>query len=246
MIHTSWSDIKASRWALTRRASRWPLIRLVGVVFVLGVCFGVALSFAGSVLSSENVGAVVDTAGRHMADSSSHTDGSAVRASQPEATSALGRADVSTASPATAALARTTPKSRGSSLENTPAVIEPIAQPTDQPSQFVRDIELSVDIPQKLGSVEQIIRAAALRHGVDPDVMVRVARCESGPTIDVNAIGDGGLALGPFQFHAESWMFLVRASGLPYTLREIGHVEAQAEVASWAFANGYASWWTCR
>ena len=35
-----------SKWALTRRASRWPLIRLVCVVFVLGVCFGVALSFA--------------------------------------------------------------------------------------------------------------------------------------------------------------------------------------------------------
>lgn len=35
-------------WALRRRVSPWPLLRLVIVVFCLGVCIGVALSFAFS------------------------------------------------------------------------------------------------------------------------------------------------------------------------------------------------------
>ena len=78
-----------------------------------------------------------------------------------------------------------------------------------------------------------------------PGVELERPERESGPTIDVNAIGDGGLALGPFQFHARTFMWLSKISGLGYELRDVADVEAQADVAGWAFAHGWAHLWSC-
>ncbi len=91
-----------------------------------------------------------------------------------------------------------------------------------------------------------IIDNAAAEFGADPGEIERVARCESGPSIDVNAIGDGGHALGPLQFHAETFMWLSRMSGLDYQLRDVADPEAQVRVAAWAFTHGWSSLWSCK
>lgn len=91
-----------------------------------------------------------------------------------------------------------------------------------------------------------IIREAAAEFGADPEVMLRRARCESYDRLDHNAIGDGGRAIGVFQWHAESFLFIARLSGLGYDLRQYGDVTAQSRLAAWAEANGWGHWWTCR
>ena len=87
-----------------------------------------------------------------------------------------------------------------------------------------------------------IIRAAAVRHGLDPDELVAVARCES--TLHRLAIGRAQ-ELGIFQWKPTSWQQVARASGIGYSIERIFDIEAQAELAAWGIANGYRSWWSC-
>lgn len=51
-------------------------------------------------------------------------------------------------------------------------------------------------------STEEIISALAAKENVPPYLALAVARKESGRTLNQNAVGDGGLALGTFQLHA--------------------------------------------
>ena len=236
-----------SKWALTRR--RWPLIRLVCVVFFLGVCFGVALSFA---LSASGLTVDTKTAAR-LDPGVSRSGPDAVRASGFSTPSAPTREH---AGDARAALARTTslndvrnggsmtrmdqtpvgavsgygstwetsdgasarahPEAR--SLEDTSSVIEPIAQ-----------------------SIEQLITEAALEFGVDPQVMLRRAFCES--SYNPNAVGRAQ-EVSIFQFMPSTWV--IYAPKVGYSLREIGHVEAQARVAAYMESIGEGRQWTCR
>jgi hypothetical protein len=50
------------------------------------------------------------------------------------------------------------------------------------------------------GSIADLIRQAAIRHGIDPDVAVRVAQSEGGLSNPANP-GDSGSSFGPFQLH---------------------------------------------
>ena len=101
-----------------RRAPLWPLLAFVFVVALLASTLTLALNAASSSTRTA-VGNVFGHESRRIASEyrMGSYDGAAVRASQPEATSDLGRTDVSTASPATAVLARTT------SVEDIPAII---------------------------------------------------------------------------------------------------------------------------
>ncbi len=50
------------------------------------------------------------------------------------------------------------------------------------------------------GAIVDIIREAAIRHGIDPDIALRVAMSEGG-TSEGARVGDSGSSFGPFQLH---------------------------------------------
>ena len=248
-------------WSRHNRAPLWPLLAFVFVVAL----FASALTLVGSALvSTRQVDMVAPAPKETTTTIMPGPEASAVRAIAPSVWEAVP-APAFTTSDSTAALkavpvdrahldsgsdggsgtrtdqTRVGAVSRYSSTWETEdgAILEP--RGGGSPAADVS----GVSVTEGGGAIERIIRAAALGHGVDPDVMLNVARCESGPDIDVNAIGDGGLALGPFQFHTKSFMWLSRISGLGYELRDVADVEAQADVAAWAFANGWAHLWSC-
>ena len=85
------------------------------------------------------------------------------------------------------------------------------------------------------GSVEAIIRAAAARHGVSGDWMVKIARCESG--LNPRAYNRAGPYIGLFQFLASTF----RANGGT----DIYDPADQAEIAARMLAHGQAHQWGC-
>lgn len=102
---------------------------------------------------------------------------------------------------------------------------------------------------QPSGSMESIVRAAAVKHGVNPDYLVRVARCES--TMNPNAVNrnyfaGGSHPTGLFQYLKETWNRISSRSPYgqqPWSAVTNGHINAH--VTAWAFANGYSGEWEC-
>lgn len=95
-------------------------------------------------------------------------------------------------------------------------------------------------------TIEQIIRNAATKHGMNPDYMVAIAMCES--TLNPEAVNygyyaGGGHPTGLFQYLPETWNRI--GSRSPYGVRDVMNATHQAEVTAWAFANGYAGEWEC-
>ncbi|MDB5113126.1 MAG: hypothetical protein JWL78_196 [Chloroflexi bacterium] len=86
-----------------------------------------------------------------------------------------------------------------------------------------------------LDSVEGIIRAAAARHGVSPDWMVKIARCESG--LRPHAFNPVGPYYGIFQF----LMSTFRAHGGT----DIWDPNQQAEITATMLSHGGARAWGC-
>ena len=234
-------------WARGRgRSSIRPLLVWVIVVFCLGVCFGVALSFAFSALSSKNAegeGTLVaplaygSKAGAEPAVSLGATviDGSAVRASRPLPGARIRFQAEIERQPTSPSIGTSHPDrvsdvwvlgiqdeksglARTTSLEHTSTVIEPIAQ-----------------------SIEQIITNAAIEFSVDPAWLLRVAFCESSYRPD--AIGDHGASVGLFQIQRAFWSEVAPRLGYVGDLRH--DPVASSRVAAYAFANGRAGAWTC-
>jgi hypothetical protein len=85
------------------------------------------------------------------------------------------------------------------------------------------------------GSVEAIIRAAAARHGVSPDWMVKIARCESG--LRPHAFNPVGPYYGIFQF----LMSTFHAHGGT----DIWDPYQQAEITATMLSHGGARAWGC-
>lgn len=124
-------------------------------------------------------------------------------------------------------------------IKNAPK--EPIS--TDiQPAQAVEPIEPVVNTtpaPQpataSAGSVQQIIIDAANRYGVSPDLLLRIAKCESG--FSTTAYNPSG-ATGLFQF-------------MPATFYGNGGTNLydaydQANIAAKMFSQGQANQWSCK
>lgn len=86
-----------------------------------------------------------------------------------------------------------------------------------------------------------IIRSAAAEFGVGPDVLLRRAYCES--RFDKDAVGRAQ-EVNVFQFLPSTWV--IYAPKVGYSLREIGHVEAQARVAAYMESIGEGGQWSCR
>jgi Transglycosylase-like domain len=85
------------------------------------------------------------------------------------------------------------------------------------------------------GSVEGVIRAAAARHGVSGDWMVKIASCESG--LRSHAFNPVGPYYGIFQF----LMSTFRAHGGT----DIWNPVQQAEIAATMLSHGGARAWGC-
>lgn len=85
--------------------------------------------------------------------------------------------------------------------------------------------------------MEGLIRWHAARHGVDPDVMVAVAKCES--NLNPQAVGDLslGTSRGLFQIHRPSHPDITDAQAFD--------PDWSSEWAARQFAAGNARWWTC-
>lgn len=90
-------------------------------------------------------------------------------------------------------------------------------------------------------SVRTLITTAAAEFSVDPQTMLRRAFCES--TYDPDAVGKAQ-EVSIFQFLPSTWKRY--APRLGYTLREIGHVEAQARVAAYMESIGEGGQWSCQ
>lgn len=87
--------------------------------------------------------------------------------------------------------------------------------------------------------IEALIVDAAERHGVSPERLLRVARCES--RLDPYAVGRAG-ERGVFQLHPYGLLRAFWMAG--YT--DEWDAEQQADYAASAFAAGLAGHWSCR
>jgi soluble lytic murein transglycosylase-like protein len=91
----------------------------------------------------------------------------------------------------------------------------------------------AVNVPA--GSIEGIIRAAAARHGVSGDWMVKIARCESG--LRPRAYNPAGPYYGLFQFLQSTF----RAHGGT----DIWDPYQQSEITATMLSQGGARQWGC-
>ena len=232
---------RAHRQARARRARLWPLIVWAIVIFLAGALLAstltLAISAAFSTAASQGASKWPDGPGSVRAQ----VEGAAVRAGGAPRQDAIARGESIEARASTTR--RTT--GDGDRLTSGPlgtnaggSQLESHARATDTDDGAGEAAAAVTSVP-----VVAVIRAAALRHGRDPDEMVRVAMCES--SLRPLAIGRDQ-ELGIFQIKPTTWEFLARVSGLGYSIERIFDVEAQSEMASWAFANRYGGWWTCR
>ena len=97
-----------------------------------------------------------------------------------------------------------------------------------------------------IGDVESVVRQAALKYGVDPDYMVRIAKCESGlnPTAIAPNLIAGSHPTGLFQHVSVYWP--KRATKYGWDGASIYNVQAQAEVTAQMFRDGASKLWECR
>lgn len=97
-------------------------------------------------------------------------------------------------------------------------------------------------VPQPVapaGSVESIIRAAAAEFGVSGDLMMTIARCESG--LNPSAVNSSSGARGLFQHMPSLWGGRAAALGYPY--ESWSDPTANARVSAKLLAEGGPSHW---
>jgi hypothetical protein len=117
----------------------------------------------------------------------------------------------------------------------TPPPPTPAPTPAPRPRVQPAAAPSAPSAPVDPSSVEGIIRAAADRHGVSGDWMVRIARCESG--LRPNAYNPRGPYIGLFQFLESTF----RANGGT----NIYDAADQSEVAATMLSHGQAHQWSC-
>ena len=95
-------------------------------------------------------------------------------------------------------------------------------------------------VPITQPTVQELIGKYAVMNGLSEQKLLLIAKCESG--LNQKAIGDGGKAIGIFQFHQPTWDLFSKKMGEEL---DIHSANDQARLASWAFAHGLESHWTC-
>jgi hypothetical protein len=97
------------------------------------------------------------------------------------------------------------------------------------------------------GSVADIIVNWANHYGVDPNWMLRVARCESGlnpGAINHNYYAGGGNPSGVFQFLPQTFYANAQRAGIGSP--DLWNVDQQAHTAAYMFSIGQSVQWACR
>lgn len=91
------------------------------------------------------------------------------------------------------------------------------------------------DAPLDASSTTALIRAAAVKYGLNYDHFYRTLRCESG--LNTNAIGDHGTSFGVAQIHLPAHPDITR--------QEAMNGRWSIEWAAEQFATGGAPMWSC-
>lgn len=97
------------------------------------------------------------------------------------------------------------------------------------------------------GSVQQMIIDAANKYGLDPNRMLRIAKCESGFRADAVNTGytaGGGHPSGIFQFIPSTWNNMSNKAG--FGGASVFDAYSNVNVAAWAFSNGMSGQWACK
>lgn len=116
-------------------------------------------------------------------------------------------------------------------------------------NNLVNTVTMTGTASAQSGSIQDIIVAAANKHGLSASYMLQVAKCES--TFNPNAVNTGyyaggGHPTGLYQFLPETWNRI--SSRSPYGTQPWSQVTngyINAHVTAWAFANGYSGEWEC-
>ena len=149
------------------------------------------------------------------------------------ALSGLGRAPRVSVAPAVVAPAPTAAATARPTATAAPTE-EPTAVPTAKAPKPAAKPAPPKSAPAPAGSVESIIRAAAARHGVSGDWMVRIARCESG--LNPHAVNPNG-HYGLFQFS--------RSTFSSHGGTDIWDAGQQSEITARMLSQGQAGQWSC-
>lgn len=100
--------------------------------------------------------------------------------------------------------------------------------------------------PIEVVSIDAIARATAAQFAVNEIHFDAVMNCESSGNLE--AVGDHGLAYGPFQWHKTSFDWLKSVAikrGEPFQDLSYTDPQDQITLAAWAFANGFQGQWSC-
>lgn len=95
------------------------------------------------------------------------------------------------------------------------------------------------------GNIEQIVREAARRYGVDENYFVKIARCESGlnPSAINYGYNENGYPSGLFQHLGGYWP--ARAAKYGYAGASVFDATANANVTAQMFRDGLQGLWEC-
>lgn len=143
-----------------------------------------------------------------------------------------------------------------------PTPSEPVIQPTEAPKPIEvaqtpppvvqeppKPVEKPKPVPKpkaSVGNVEQIVRDAARKYGINEEHFVKIARCES--TFNPNAVNknyyENGHPSGLFQHISGYWP--KRAATYGHAGASVFDPVANAEVTAQMFRDGQSKLWECR
>lgn len=128
-----------------------------------------------------------------------------------------------------------------------PPVVELEIVETPPPARYTARPETAIVVaepeePQpEQGDVEQIVRDAAAEFDVDPDLLVAVARCESG--LNPYAKNKRSTASGVMQFLTSTWRSQMGRLG--YDTADVWSARAASRVAASMISEGGLRQWEC-
>ena len=137
-----------------------------------------------------------------------------------------------------------------------PEGLETVTKETDAIDPYIKEVTPVVKKTPKVDYAAQavvtspgkeeimrIITESANQYGVNPQTMLRIAKCESG--FDTQAKNKVSTATGTFQFTAGTWTDGVKKRDLDWTLSDRKDIYKAADMAAWYMGNGEYERWEC-
>ena len=93
-------------------------------------------------------------------------------------------------------------------------------------------------------TVEELIILKAKEYGINPNIALRIAKCES----DYNTLAKSPIssASGVFQFISGTWQSVVKMRGQDYTLSDRFDAEKNIDNAMWLMKTEGLHHWECK